>query len=152
MPRDSLMVLPYAPASPRGWRGWRGWATAPGCGFILDMLLGIGMIGSYAHIKWAIFAGLAVGVASGLAARPFPLLAALAALAGGIVTVITCMSVIVIYQVHVGHWPIRDPETIAHYGSAEQAALRVGIILLPAVCGPCALVAALASYIKRRAA
>jgi hypothetical protein len=145
MGRDSLTILQYN--STRSTRPRR-WVFALGCGFVAGLLLGVGMIGAFSHIKWAIFAGLAVGVASGLIVRSF---AMLAALAGGIIAVVTCMSVVVLYQVRVGHWAITDEQTLEHYGSATQAVLRVGLILLPVVCVPCAASAVLASFVKRRA-
>ena len=144
---DTAPILTYA--SERRPRDWRGWAAAVGCGLIVGLLLGMSMIGAFDHMKWAVFAGIAVGVASGLIVRSF---AVFAALGGGIVTVIICVSVVALNQVRVGHWPITDPQTIVHYGSPAQAVLRVAVILMPVVCVPCAASAALVAFVRRRAA
>jgi hypothetical protein len=116
---------------------------------LFGIALGIGLAGGHMHGAWAAAAGVVVGVASALAARSYPVLAAIG---GGVLVVLTSVLIMAWQQWRMGHWPQTNPDMTDHYGTPEQAVIRVTFILLLVICVPCAVSAAIAAFAKRRAA
>jgi len=125
-----------------------GWIAAIGFGLITGCLVGLGLVGSYSHVRWPLLAGLGLGVAIALAVRERPVLAAAACSS---VAVLTAMSTVGCVQVGRGNWPVSDESTIAHYGTASQALLRLALALFALVVVPCVVAAFTAAFVRRRA-
>ena len=123
-----------------------GWLVTTGCAVVVGILLGIGMTGNYTHGKWAVIAGIVVGVIGALASRSYRLLVALG---GGSVAVIASVVTIVFHQRHLGYWPITDETTIELYGTATMATVRIAMILFSLVCVPCWIAASVTAFAKR---
>lgn len=109
--------------------------------------LGVGMAHGFGHIGWGIAGGGVVGVMAGMALRSG---ATVAAIVGGVLTVLTCVGVVAFEQRRRGVWPVTDETTIEQYGTGTMAAMRLGVILLPVVCVSSGLVAAIVSRLWRR--
>jgi hypothetical protein len=117
------------------------------CGVVIGLLLGTGMSGGYTHGRWAIIAGLVMGVIGALAARSYRVLVALG---GGSVVVLASVVIIVLHQRRLGYWPITDETTIELYGTGMMATVRIAMVLWCLVCVPCGIAAAVTAFAKRR--
>ncbi|NLW86511.1 MAG: hypothetical protein GXY38_06520 [Planctomycetes bacterium] len=115
-------------------------------GLLAGYVVGLGMMGSYTHVKWPIVAGLLIGTFTSLTA---PSRQVLVSFCGGSVAVVTAVVKIIAVQFQSGYWPITDKYTIAMYGDATQATMRIAVILSIAIVIPCLLAAALTALIKR---
>jgi len=120
--------------------------VAAGCGLLAGYFVGVGMMGSHAHVKWPALAGLAVGAASSLVASSRRVLLAFG---GGCTAVISSVATIVLVQLGRGHRPIVDEFTLVHYGSTTQATARIAVILVVLICAPCVAVAVAVAFARR---
>ena len=123
-----------------------GFLVATGGGLLVGYLVALGAMGSYAHVKWPVLAGFLLGMLSSLMAPNRPVLAAFC---GGSVAVVTAVLKIVLVQFQSGYWPINDEFTIAMYGTATQATMRIAIILGISIVIPCLLATDLIAIAKR---
>ncbi len=120
--------------------------VATGGGLLAGYLVALGAMGSYTHVKWPVLAGFLLGTLSSLTA---PSRQVLVALCGGSVAVVAAVVKIVLVQFQSGYWPITDEFTIAVYGTATQATMRIAVILGIAIVIPCLLAATLIALAKK---
>lgn len=125
----------------------KAWLLTSVCGLGIGLALGFGMIASHTHLAWAAAAGVVVGVVGAFAARLHPVRVALG---GGVIVVLTSVTLMSLRQWHVGAWSQTNPDMIDHYGTPREAVLRVTLILLVAVCVPCVLSSATTALLKKR--
>lgn len=149
MTDDVSLCDDHGPSGPS--TRWKGWFVAVACGLVVGLVLGIGMCASHSHVGWSVAAGVVVGVVGALAARSRPVLVALGI---GVIVVLTSVLTVTFYQGRIGNWPPlnQNMDMIEHYGTPEQALLRITAILLAAVGIPCGLTAAMTAWVKRHTA
>jgi hypothetical protein len=122
------------------------------CGLSIGVLLGIGLTASPEHARWLVHAGLVIAglVIAVVAAVTARSCSVLVALGGSIVAVIASGAVFAFHHFQTGIWPIADEVRIAQYGTTEMNVMRLAVMLLFLICGPCAVVSAAIAVWRKR--
>jgi hypothetical protein len=126
---------------------WIAWLLVTVCSLFIGVLLGVSLTGSYRRVMWPVIGGLVIGILAAVTARSY---SSLVALGGGIVAVIAAGVVFAFHHFQTGIWPITDEVRIAQYGTTEMNVMRLAVLSLFLICGPCAVVSAAIAVWRKR--